>query len=59
VLAHLPLADGIWINTLAQLTLVCAIATVLSGAQSLRDNVRLLTPEARTARRVTAASAAA
>jgi hypothetical protein len=59
VLAHLPLADGIWINTLAQLTLVCAIATVLSGAQSLRDSVRLLTPEARTARRVTAASAAA
>ena len=27
VLAHLPLPDDIWVNTLAQVTLVCAIAT--------------------------------
>jgi hypothetical protein len=36
LLAHLRLPDGIWINTLAQVTLVCAIAMLLSGAQSLR-----------------------
>jgi hypothetical protein len=37
LLAHVPLPDGILINTLVQVTLVCAIATLLNGAQSLRD----------------------
>lgn len=36
LLAHLPLRDGIWINTLAQVTLVCTIATLLNSAQRLR-----------------------
>jgi hypothetical protein len=36
LLAHLPIADGIWINTLVQVTFVSSIATLLSGAQSLR-----------------------
>jgi hypothetical protein len=36
LLAHLPIPDGIWINTLAQVTLVYTIAVLLSGAQSLR-----------------------
>jgi hypothetical protein len=36
LLAHLPLPDGIWINTLAQVTLVYTIATLLNGAQGLR-----------------------
>ena len=40
LLAHLPLPDGIWINTLAQVTLVCAIATLLNSAQRLRDRRR-------------------
>jgi hypothetical protein len=41
LLAHLPLPEGIWINTLVQVTLVFAIATLLSGAQSLRDRRRV------------------
>jgi hypothetical protein len=40
VLAHLPLPDGIWINTLAQVTLVCAIATLLLSAEHLRNRSR-------------------
>jgi hypothetical protein len=36
LLAHLPLPEGIWINTPAQLALVYAIARLLDGARSLR-----------------------
>jgi len=36
LLAHLPLPDSIWVNTLVQLTLVAAIATLLSGTERLR-----------------------
>jgi OpgC protein len=40
LLAHLPLADGIWVNTLAQVTLVCTIATLLDRTQRLRHRGR-------------------
>lgn len=40
LLAHVPLPEGIWINTLAQATLVCTIATLLGGAQSLQYRAR-------------------
>jgi hypothetical protein len=40
LLAHLPLADGIWVNTLAQVTLVCTIATLLDSTQRLRYRSR-------------------
>ena len=45
LLAHLRLPDSIWINTLAQVTLVCAIAAVLSGMQRLRYRRRRTEPE--------------
>jgi hypothetical protein len=45
LLAHLRLPDGVWINTLAQVTLVYAIAMLLSGAQSLRYRRRSVAPE--------------
>ena len=35
LLSHLPLPDDIWISTLAQVTLVCAIAALLTSADSL------------------------
>ena len=55
LLAHLPLPDGIWINTLAQVTLVFAIATLLTSAQSLRyRGRRTVAGTGRTARRVNA-----
>jgi hypothetical protein len=37
LLAHLPLPEGIWIGMLAQVTLVCAIAAVLSSVEGLRS----------------------
>ena len=37
LLAHVPLRKGIWINTLAQVTLICVIATVVDGGQRLRE----------------------
>jgi hypothetical protein len=40
LLAHLPLPDGIWVNTLAQVTLVCTIATLLTSAEQLRKRGR-------------------
>jgi len=40
VLAHLPLPDGIWVNTLAQVTLVAAIASLLMTAEHLRNRSR-------------------
>jgi hypothetical protein len=36
VLSHLPLPDGIWISTLAQVTLICAIAVLLTSAETMR-----------------------
>jgi hypothetical protein len=36
LLAHLRLPDGIWIGTLTQVTLVCAIAVLLTSAENLR-----------------------
>jgi hypothetical protein len=45
LLAHLRLPDGVWINTLAQVTLVYGIAMLLSGAQSLRYRRRRVAPE--------------
>jgi hypothetical protein len=44
LLAHVPLPQGIWINTLVQVTLVCAIATLLNSAQGLRDRRRETSP---------------
>ncbi|HEV3058201.1 MAG TPA: OpgC domain-containing protein [Vicinamibacterales bacterium] len=44
VLAHLPLTKGIWINTLAQVTLVITIATLLNGTQGLRHRHRNTLP---------------
>ena len=44
LLAHLPLPDGIWISTLAQVTLVYSIAMLLTGAQSLRYRGRRTSP---------------
>ena len=40
LLAHLRLPQGIWINTLVQMTLVYAIATLLDGARILRERRR-------------------
>jgi hypothetical protein len=40
LLAHLPLPDGIWVNTLVQVTLVCTIATLLTSAERLRHRGR-------------------
>jgi hypothetical protein len=40
LLAHLPLPDGIWVTTLAQVTLVCTIATLLTSAEQLRKRGR-------------------
>ena len=40
LLAHLPLPESIWINTLAQVTLVFAIATLLNSAQGVRARRR-------------------
>jgi hypothetical protein len=40
LLAHLPLPDGIWVNTLVQVTLVCTIATLLTSADRLRKRGR-------------------
>jgi len=34
--AHLPLPASVWINTSAQVALVCTIAILLNGAQNLR-----------------------
>jgi hypothetical protein len=45
LLAHLRLPDGVWINTLAQVTLVYAIATLLGGAQSVRLRSRRVSSE--------------
>jgi hypothetical protein len=36
LLEHLPLPNEIWVNTLAQVTLVCAIATLLMSAERPR-----------------------
>jgi hypothetical protein len=41
LLAHLRIPDGLWINTLAQVTLVYTIAILLSGVQSLRHRRRI------------------
>jgi hypothetical protein len=40
LLAHLPLADGIWVNTVAQVTLVYTIAILLTSAEGLRSRRR-------------------
>ena len=40
LLAHLPLPDGILINTLAQVALVVGIAMLLDRAQRLRSRRR-------------------
>jgi hypothetical protein len=40
LLAHLPLPEGLWINTLAQVTLVCTIAMLLNSAPGLRHGGR-------------------
>jgi hypothetical protein len=40
LLAHLPLPEGLWIHTLAQVMLVFGIAMLLDGTQRLRDNRR-------------------
>jgi len=44
LLAHVPLPDGIWIGTLAQVTLVCTIAMLLNSAQGLRYRGRRTSP---------------
>ena len=36
LLSHTPLPDDIWINTLAQVTFVCAIAALLTSAETMR-----------------------
>jgi len=36
LLAHLPLPEGIFINTLAQMIMVCTIAALLSSAHGVR-----------------------
>lgn len=41
LLAHLQLPDGIWIGTLTQVTLVCAIAMLLTSAESVRRGHRV------------------
>jgi hypothetical protein len=40
LLAVLPHADNLWINTLAQLTLIVAIVTLLNGVQRVRVSRR-------------------
>jgi hypothetical protein len=40
LLSHLPLPDGIWIDTLTQVTLVCTIAMLLNSPQALRYRIR-------------------
>jgi hypothetical protein len=35
LIANMPLAKGLWTNTLAQVTLIIAIAALLNGAQRL------------------------
>jgi hypothetical protein len=40
LVAHLPLADEFWVNTLVQLTLIVAIATLLNGVQRVRVSRR-------------------
>ena len=40
LLAHLPLPEGIWINTLAQVTMIYTIATLLNSAQGVRARRR-------------------
>jgi hypothetical protein len=37
LLAHLPLPDSIWINTLVQVTFIVAIATLLTSAEARRS----------------------
>jgi hypothetical protein len=44
LLAHLPLAEGIWISTLTQVTLVWTIAMLLNSAQGLRYRGRRASP---------------
>ena len=44
LLAHLPLPDGIWINTLTQVAFVLAIATLLNSAQGLGHRRRAAVP---------------
>jgi hypothetical protein len=44
LLAQLPLPDGIWINTLAQITLIVTIATLLTNAKGLRSRRRDTVP---------------
>ena len=40
LLANLPLPDGSWVGTLAQVTLVCVIAALLGGTKDLRARDR-------------------
>ena len=40
LLEHLPFPDGIWVNTLAQVTLVCVIAALLTSAERVRNRGR-------------------
>src|SRR5688572_4642620 len=44
VLAHLPLPDDVWINTLAQVIFIVTIATLLNSAQGLRRRRRDTVP---------------
>jgi hypothetical protein len=44
LLAHLPLPDGLWVNTLVQVTLVFTIATLLDSAQLVRLRHREAAP---------------
>jgi len=46
MLAHLPQSSGFWINTLAQVALILAIAIVLSGVQRVWAGRRMRTPAA-------------
>lgn len=43
ILSHLPLPESVWIGTLAQVTLICAIAVLLS-AESVRHDRRRMSP---------------
>jgi hypothetical protein len=44
LLAHLPLPDSVWINTLAQVAFVVGIATLLNSAQGVRNRRRDMVP---------------
>jgi hypothetical protein len=44
LLPHVPLGDGLWTNTLAQVVLVYGIATLLSRAERLRTRRRYTAP---------------